>query len=65
MHYLNGVLQEQPYLAGDSFSMADITAYAGLAFGDFIHLDLPEDCARLREWRERVAARPATIAAVA
>ena len=31
MRYLDGILQSQAYLAGSSLSMADLTAYAGLA----------------------------------
>jgi glutathione S-transferase len=61
--YLNSILEVQAYLAGDHFTVADITAYAGLAFGDFVQIQVPETCAHLRDWRERVAARPSTIAA--
>ena len=30
MHYLDEVLADQPYLAGSDFSVADITAVAGV-----------------------------------
>ena len=43
MRYLDGVLATQPYLAGGSFSIADITAFAGLAFADFAKIDVPAD----------------------
>jgi len=58
MRYFNGVLANQQYLAGGAFTMADITAFAGLAFADFAKVDVPADCANLKAWRERVAARP-------
>lgn len=58
MHYLNEVLSERPWLAGQTFSMADITAYAGLAFADFAEIAIPDDCGHLKDWRSRVAARP-------
>ncbi|MEM1162511.1 MAG: glutathione S-transferase, partial [Pseudomonadota bacterium] len=58
MHYLDGVLASQPYLAGDVFSMADITAFAGLAFADFAKIDVPAECTHLAAWRDRVAQRP-------
>ncbi|MEM7124127.1 MAG: glutathione S-transferase [Pseudomonadota bacterium] len=58
MRYLDGVLADQPYLAGDDFSVADITAFAGLAFADFAKVGVPEDCTNLKDWRERVAQRP-------
>jgi glutathione S-transferase len=59
MRYFDGVLAAQPYLAGDDFTMADITAFAGLAFADFASVDVPDDCANLKSWRQRVSARPA------
>lgn len=58
MRYLDGVLAAQPYLAGERFSMADITAFAGLAFADFIKLEIPADLANLKSWRARIAERP-------
>lgn len=58
MHYLDGVLAHQPYLAGEQFSMADITAFAGLGFADFVEVGIPENCANLKEWRGRVSTRP-------
>ena len=57
MRYLNDVLADQPYLAGNDFSVADITAYAGLIFADFAKVPVPEDCGNLVAWRERVGAR--------
>lgn len=60
MRYLNGVLAEQPYLAGEAFSVADITAFAGLAFADIAEVAVPEGCDSLVAWRERIAARPST-----
>ena len=38
--------------------MADITAFAGLAFADFAKIEIPADLANLRAWRTRVAERP-------
>ena len=58
MRYLDGVLADSPYIAGDSFSMADITAFAGLAFADFAKIEIPADLVNLTAWRAKVAARP-------
>ena len=58
MRYLDGVLAEQSYLAGESFSVADITAFAGLAFADIAEVAIPDDCVALKAWRQRVAERP-------
>ncbi|MEM7211944.1 MAG: glutathione binding-like protein, partial [Pseudomonadota bacterium] len=61
MRYLNDVLSEQPWLAGERFTMADITAYAGLAYVDFARIDVPDDLIHLKAWRERVANRPSVV----
>jgi len=58
MSYLDGVLAKQPYLAGQDFSMADITAFAGLAFADFAQVEVSANLTNLAEWRGRVASRP-------
>ncbi len=58
MTYLDGVLADNAFLAGNSFSIADITAFAGLAFADFAAVDIPENLTNLTAWRAKVAARP-------
>ncbi len=58
MAYLDGVLAENEYLAGDAFSVADITAFAALSFADFAKVDVPEGLSNLTAWRAKVAARP-------
>ena len=58
MAYLDSVLADNEFLAGDSFSVADITAYAGLVFADFAKVEIPENLGNLRAWRAKVAARP-------
>jgi len=58
MRYLDGVLQNQSYVAGDTFTVADITTIAGLAFADFAKVDIPAECAALQSWRARVSERP-------
>ena len=62
MHYFNEVLGEREYIAGKDFSVADITAYMGLAFADFAKIDIPTECRNLVAWRARVAQRPSVIA---
>ncbi len=62
MRYLDGVLSDQPYLAGEDFTVADITAYAGLMFAGFAEIAVPEDCANLKDWQARVSSRPSIAA---
>ncbi len=58
MRYLNEVLADNAFLAGSEFSIADITAFAGLAFADFAKVEIPESLSNLNAWRAKVAARP-------
>ena len=62
MTYLDGVLSTSDFLAGDQFSMADITAFAGLAFADFAKVDIPENLQNLIQWRAQMAQRPSIAA---
>ncbi len=58
MRYLDQVLAQSDYLAGDQFTMADITAFAGLGFADFAEVEIPSELNNLSAWRARIAARP-------
>ncbi len=58
MQWMDNILANQSYLAGDRFTVADITGMAGFAFADFVNLDIPDSCPRLQDWRARVSARP-------
>jgi glutathione S-transferase len=58
MVYLDDVLADNSFLAGEQFSMADITAFAGLAFADFAKVEIPESLSNLNAWRAKVASRP-------
>ena len=58
IRYFDEVLQTRPFVAGDSFSMADITVFASLNFGDAAGITVPEDCTALIAWRKRVSALP-------
>lgn len=58
MKYLDGILADRSYVAGEAFSVADITAFVGLGFADFAEIAIPEEYADLAAWRQRVAARP-------
>lgn len=63
MDWMNSVLADSSYLAGDRFTVADITAMAGLAFADFVELEIPAHLTNLITWRERVNARPSAALA--
>lgn len=48
----------RPFLAGDFFSVADITAGVVAWLGDFFGIAMPDDAPRVAAWLERVQARP-------
>jgi glutathione S-transferase len=58
MKYFNELLGKQQYLAGDTFSMADITLLAGLWHADVSGITTPHDYTALNEWRARVSELP-------
>jgi glutathione S-transferase len=58
MRYLDRVLERQSFIAGDRFTMADITTFAGLLYADIAEIDVPLELGRLRAWRARVSERP-------
>lgn len=62
MHYFDQVLAKQKFIAGDQFSMADITAFMGLAFAEFAKMTIPSECQNLIAWRAKVAERPSVKA---
>lgn len=55
---LEARLSESEYLAGDSFTMADITGFVFCDFARIIKQGIPEGNAASRAWFERIKARP-------
>jgi glutathione S-transferase len=58
MHYFDTLLAKQDFVAGENFSMADITLFAGLAFADFAKMAIPAEWTHLTAWRTRMSKRP-------
>jgi glutathione S-transferase len=58
--WLDGVLAKQPYVAGERFTIADITAFCGLEFARGMMKFKPgeQGMEHLQAWRDRIAARP-------
>ncbi len=61
MIHFNKVLSDSEFVAGGSFTVADITLFAGLAFADFAGVETPAECTALLDWKARVAARPSVV----
>jgi glutathione S-transferase len=58
MHYFDGILKRQPFVAGEVFSMADITVIGGLIFAGLVELAVPTECEALQAWYARMQERP-------
>jgi glutathione S-transferase len=58
MRYFDGVLRGQPFIAGEVFSMADITLIGGLIFAGLVDVALPVECEALRAWYTEMQERP-------
>lgn len=58
MRYFDGILREQPFIAGATFSMADITVIGGLIFAGLVELAIPDDCPALQTWWTAMQERP-------
>lgn len=56
--YFNNILSSNPYVAGEAFTVADITLFAGLGFADFAKITIPNEYAHILAWREKIAGRP-------
>ncbi len=62
--WLDSELARQPFVAGERFTIADITAFCGLEFARGLMKYRPGDegLAHLQAWRDRIAERPSTRA---
>ena len=58
MHYLDGIFRSRPFVAGETFTMADITIIGGLIFAGLLKLPVPPECEALRAWYASVSDRP-------
>lgn len=51
-----------PFLAGDNFSVADITAYIGIETAKRVEIEVPTNFANVRRWLGDVESRPSASA---
>ncbi|MDG5497881.1 glutathione S-transferase family protein [Niveispirillum sp. BGYR6] len=60
---LEGDLARHPFIAGDKFSIADITAFTTLAFFPrLVGIAIDERVPQVKQWFDRIAARPSAAA---
>jgi glutathione S-transferase len=55
-------LADREFIAGDRYSIADITALVTVDFAAWIKLSIPEACRHLDRWHKAMAARPSATA---
>jgi glutathione S-transferase len=59
---LNERLGQVPFVAGERYSAADITALVTVDFAKALELSVPGDHAALKRWYETVSSRPSAAA---
>jgi len=62
LRFLDGELADRRFIAGDRFSVADITGLVGLDFMKPAKLSLPDELTNVRRWHAELAARPSAQA---
>lgn len=62
MRFIDAALADRPWLAGEDFTVADITLLCMIDFGIVIGVPLPHDMPHLKAWHDRASARPSAKA---
>ncbi len=63
MNWLDGELADgREFLAGATYSMADIVLLCGVDFAKFVRMEMPEGARHLHAWHARASARPSARA---
>lgn len=52
-------LSESKYIAGENYSLADITALCTIDFGGYVDIQIPNENTYTKRWYEKVSSRPA------
>lgn len=59
LHWLEGELAQRAWIAGDRFTIADITLACGLDFAKLVRWRPGDDLPNLKRWRAALSERPA------
>ena len=62
LRIIDGILDGRPHVAGDEFSIADITTFCALEFAPTAGVEIPAELRNLARWRDHVAKRPSATA---
>jgi glutathione S-transferase len=58
MEKTDTLLAEREFIAGDRFSIADITALCAIDYGGFVEIGIPAELTNLQRWYDAVSSRP-------
>ncbi len=62
MRLVDAQLEGRDFIAGEGFSIADITALCAIDFAQAIGIEVPAELTGLRAWHDRVSRRPSAAA---
>ena len=62
LHILDDALKGRPFVAGDRYSVADITGFITVDFMKLAKLDVPDACTNVMRWHADCSARPSAKA---
>lgn len=62
LRWLDEVLAERPFVAGERYTIADITALVGIDFGRVVKIGIQPEQKNLQRWYEAVSTRPSARA---
>jgi glutathione S-transferase len=62
MYLLDKHLEGRTFVAGDNYSIADVTGLCAMDFAAYCKIDVPVELANLQAWYNRVSSRPSASA---
>jgi glutathione S-transferase len=62
MKLIDGLISDRRYIAGDRYTIADITAFCAFGLGEIAGLTIPGELQNLTRWYAEVSARPSARA---
>jgi glutathione S-transferase len=62
INFLDGELKSRPFIAGDTFTVSDITGLVAIDFMKPAKLSVPDELRHLKRWHAEVSARPSAAA---
>jgi glutathione S-transferase len=62
INFLDGELNSRPFIAGDTFTVSDITGLVAIDFMKPAKLSVPDELRHLKRWHAEVSARPSAAA---